>query len=250
MKQHPAILAIDAGNTSIKAALFRNSSIVSTSTVCDAEELRAWLRASTAPSGAAACSVRPSVNESLAAAVRDFGITLQFLGSDLPANVPLEVDEPDKVGADRLANAIAAYHRARGPAIVVDFGTAIAFDVISPTGAFIGGAIAPGLQTSLAALHEKTALLPLVEVAQPAGAVGRNTVDAMLVGVVHGAAGLVDRIVDNIREQLKFDFTVFFSGGHSRIVAPICRTHAQMAPTLTLEGVHLAWARHNRPDAQ
>jgi len=250
MEKTRTVLAVDAGNTNIKAAFFEGDSIIASESFPGAGELGEWLQRFPAPEGAAACSVRPATNDALAGAVSDaFGIPLAFLGVDLPPDVPVECDEPDKVGADRLANVIAAYHRVRGAAIVVDFGTAIAFDVISPAGAFLGGAIAPGLGTALAALHEKTALLPRVAVAQPASAIGRNTADAMLAGVVHGAAGLVDRIIDNTRTELGLDFTVLFSGADSRLVAPLCRTRGEIVTTLTLEGVRLAWLLHHQPQA-
>lgn len=241
------MLALDIGNTTIKAAAFERGKIVWSASAPDADSLHAELAKLKNPKAAAACSVSPSQDAPVAAIVREaFGLPTAFLGKDLPACVPIVCCESEKVGADRLANAMAAYHRAGGAAIVADCGTAITFDVISDKGEFIGGVIAPGIGTSLAALHEKTALLPLVAVVEPAGAVGKNTVEAILAGVVGGIPGLVDRVVENIRAELSYDFTIYATGGHSRWIAPRCRTVTEVVPTLTLEGVYLAWKRNQR----
>jgi len=237
-------LAFDVGNTSIKAGYFDRGRLTMTTSAADAASLVPKLRQFDKPAAAGASSVRPAQDEPLRQAVRDvFGIPLAFLGKDLPAGVTIRCEQPEKVGADRLANAIAGFQRAREHVIVVDFGTAIAFDVISDTGEFLGGAIAPGVSTCLAALHEKTALLPRVEIDEPPSGFGRNTVDAILAGVVGGLPGLVDRIVENIEAETTSKFTVYATGGDSRHVAAQCHTVDEIIPSLTLEGIHQAWKR-------
>jgi len=239
------LLTLDIGNSSIKAAAFQGGKIIRSASARDADSLRAELVEFDKPQAAAACSVRPSQDPHAEAVVREvFGLSVAFLGRDLPACVSVICGRAEEVGADRLANAIAAFHRAGGAAIVVDCGTAIAFDVISEKGEFTGGVIAPGIGPSLDALHEKTALLPRVNVAQPPGAVGGNTVEAILAGVVGGLPGLVDRVVENIRAELPCDFTVYATGGDSPWIAPRCRTVTEVVPMLTLEGVYLAWKKH------
>jgi len=241
------VLAIDIGNSRVKAALFEHGKVVWSGSAPDAECLGAPLREISKPGAVAACSVRPSQDEPLRTVIRElFGLPVAFLEKELPSGVAIRCDRPAEVGADRLANAIAAYRHAGGAAIVVDCGSAIAFDVISDEGEFVGGVIAPGIGTSLDALHEKTALLPRVDAAAPGGAVGTNTVEAILAGVVGGLPGLVDRVVENIRAQLPCNFTVYATGGESRLIAPRSRTIEEVLPQLTLEGVYLAWKKHTR----
>ena len=241
------MLAIDIGNSRIKAAVFEHGKMARTVAAPDARSLRAELREIDTPDAAAACSVRPSEDEPLRAVIRElFALPVAFLERELPAGLVVRCDEPHKIGADRLANAIAAYHHAGRAAIVVDCGSAIAFDVISDEGDFVGGVIAPGIGTSLDALHEKTALLPRVKAAAPAGAVGKDTVSAMLAGVVGGLPGLVDRVVENIRAELHWNFIVYATGGDSQWIAARSRTVEEVIPELTLEGLYLAWEKHPR----
>jgi len=244
METPDTFLAFDVGNSSIKAGYFNRGRLTMTASAPDAAALIPKLRQFDKPAAAAACSVRPAQDEPLRQAVRDvFGIPLAFLGKDLSSGVTIRCEQPEKVGADRLANTIAAFARAREHVIVVDFGTAIAFDVISDTGEFLGGAIAPGVSTCLAALHEKTALLPRVEIDEPPSGFGRNTVEAILAGVIGGLTGLVDRIVENVEAELTTKFTVYATGGDARRIADKCHTVDEVVPALTLEGVYLAWKR-------
>jgi len=251
MENRTAIITFDVGNTSIKAGLFRKGRMVWAASAPDAEALAAKLQAIEKPEAAAACSVRPSEDEPLRQVVkRLFGLPLAFLGCDLPAGMPVLCDQPDNVGADRLANAIAAFHHALERVIVVDFGTAIAFDVVSEEGEFLGGAIAPGMGTCLDVLHTKTALLPSVRPDDPSTAVGKNTVDAILAGVVGGLPGLVDRVIENIEAELTSNFRVYATGTDAQLIAPKCNTVDEVLPLLTLHGVFLAWQRNANKAAE
>ena len=239
------MLVFDIGNTSIKAGFFHKGRLTVVASASDAASLAPKLRKFEKPEAAAAASVRPAQDDPLRRVVRElFDIPVAFLGKDLPAGVPILCQQPEKVGADRLANSLAAFHHAQGRAIVVDFGTAIAFDVISDRGEFLGGAIAPGVSTCLDALHEKTALLPRVEIDEPPAAVGNNTANAILAGVIGGLPGLVDRVIENIEAEMTTKFTVYATGGDSRFVAAQCHTVDEVIPSLTLEGIYLAWKRH------
>jgi len=235
------LLALDIGNTNVKAGLFDGGKLVWTASAPNAAGLLPKLKEIPNPGTVAASSVRPGEDMPVREAVREaFGLTVAFLGRELPAGIPILCEQPEKVGADRLANAIAAFHRAQGRVIAVDFGTAIAFDFVSERGEFMGGAIAPGLSTCLDALHEKAALLPRVPVAEPPSAVGNNTVNAILAGVIGGLPGLVDRIIENVEIEQKCRFTVYATGGDSRVLAPRCRRVDEVILSLTLEGVYLA----------
>jgi type III pantothenate kinase len=160
----------------------------------------------------------------------------------------IKMDNPREVGADRLVNALAAHAEYGGPGIVVDFGTATSFDVYSAKGEFIGGAIAPGVQTSMAALTARGAQLRNIEVVKPRHAIGRSTVEAMQSGAVYGFAGQVDRIVEEIADELAdesgADPVVVATGGLAPAVVEACESIDHHDPWLTLKGLRLIWERN------
>lgn len=158
--------------------------------------------------------------------------------------VPLHVDEPREVGADRVVNALAAHAEHGGPGVVVDFGTATSFDVYDEQGAFLGGAIAPGVDTSIQALAAHGAQLRSVRLRAPKRAVGRSTGEAMLSGSVLGFAGQVDRIVEEIAAEVGGDPVVVATGGMAEAVLERCRTVDHHDPWLTLKGLRLIWERN------
>ena len=133
--------------------------------------------------------------------------------------MPILYENPREVGADRIVNAVAAYDRFPQGALVVDFGTATKFDVVTDKGEYAGGAIAPGLLIAADALFRSTAKLPRVELARPKSAIGRNTVASIQSGLVFGYAGLVDSLVDRIRAEVKFTPKVVATGGLARLIA-------------------------------
>lgn len=158
--------------------------------------------------------------------------------------MPIRMDNPREVGADRLVNALAAFEAYGGPGIVVDFGTATSFDVVSVKGEFIGGAIAPGVQTSMEALSASGAQLPRVELATPRHAIGRNTIEAMQSGATYGFAGLVDRIVEELTAGLPTTPVVVATGGLAGAVVSECRHIDHHDPWLTLKGLRFVWERN------
>lgn len=166
------------------------------------------------------------------------------VGPGTKTGVPILYENPREVGADRIVNAVAAHERWPQGAIVVDFGTATTFDVVSARGEYVGGVIAPGLQVSADALYKATAKLPRVEITRPATAVGRNTVASMQSGLVFGYAGLVDAIVERIRAEVDFRPRVVGTGGLAALIAREARTIEECDDMLTLQGLALIYERN------
>ena len=161
-----------------------------------------------------------------------------LVGQDCPIPIRNLYKDPRQVGADRLVNAVAARHRYGQPAIIVDFGTAITVDLVSPAGAYVGGMIAPGLEISLEALVTRAALLPRIDLEPPKAVLGRDTVTSMRSGIIHGYGALCDGLVRRIKEAARIKRApVIATGGHAPFMAPYCQTVSRVDPTLTLDGL-------------
>jgi len=171
-----------------------------------------------------------------------------FVAPGTKTGVPVLTDNPREVGADRVVNALAAFHAFGGPAIVVDFGTSTNFDVISERGEFVGGVIGPGIQVSAASLVSRTARLPRVELAAPPSVIGKNTVECIQSALVFGTADMVDGIVRRVREEIG-DATTIATGGLAPVVIPYCSTIEHHEPWLTLEGLRLVYEKNPETDA-
>lgn len=168
-----------------------------------------------------------------------------FVGLDLKLPIKVRVQKPAEVGQDRIVNAVAAYDRWKCGLIIVDLGTATTCDVVTPRGEYIGGTISPGISIANEALHEKTALLPLVSIARPRRAVGRNTVEAIRSGVFYGYVGLIDGLVERIKKELKFPVKIVATGGLSHLIGKSSKQIEVVDPDLTLRGLQKLdeWAR-------
>ena len=157
--------------------------------------------------------------------------------------IPLLVDNPKEVGADRIVNALSAFHKFGGPVIVVDFGSSIVVDVVSVKGEFLGGVIAPGVQVSSDAAAARSAGLRRVELTRPRSVIGKNTVEALQSGALYGFAGQVDGLVDRINEELPLG-AVIATGGLAEVVLPESRTITAHEPDLTLIGLRLVFEKN------
>ncbi len=166
------------------------------------------------------------------------------VGPGLKTGMPILYDNPKEVGADRIVNAVAAYERYKQGCIIVDFGTATTFDLVTPKGEYAGGAIATGITTSADALYEKAAKLPRVEFTRPSTVVGKNTVASMQAGLFFGYVGLTDEIVTRMRAAVDFPCTVIATGGLAPLIAKDSKTIEHTEEMLTLDGLALLWERN------
>ena len=174
-------------------------------------------------------------------------LTHQMLvvGPTIRTGMPIRIDNPREVGADRLVNAVAAYERHQDKCIVVDFGTAITYDAVSAAGEYLGGIISPGAEISIDALYERAAKLPKVELAEPRSLIGKSTVDAIRSGIVFGFAGQVEGIIKRLRDELGDDTHVIATGGLAHVLVPFVReTIDEVDDLLTLSGLRLIWQRN------
>jgi type III pantothenate kinase len=175
---------------------------------------------------------------------RSFGQKPLFIEPGVKTGMPVRTDNPGEVGADRIANCVGAFEQYGGPCIVVDFGTATNFDVISAKGEFLGGAIAPGLNISAEALFARAARLPRVEIKRPAKIIGTNTVDNLQIGLFYGHIGLVDSILERMIGELGKETICVATGGLAHLIAEDSKYISHINDTLTLEGLRLIYDRH------
>ena len=243
------LIAVDVGNTETSVGRFMGAELEEswrvTSGRTTPDELRlsleAMLKTGAAGCASVLCSVVPALTQPWAEALR--AVTgreaLEVRALDSP--IPLQVTEPDSVGPDRIANALAGKVLHGSPCIVIDLGTATSFDCVSRHGAFVGGAIAPGLSTSADELFRRAARLTNIELRRPERAVARTTAENQRVGLGWGYAGLVDALVRRMRNELGGRPRVVATGGLARMIAPECETVDLVDDGLTLKGLRLIW---------
>jgi type III pantothenate kinase len=252
------LLAIDVGNTNIAFGLFSGQKLLhqfrsESSRTRTADEYTIQVRQMLAlraidaagVSAAIIASVVPVLTDVMIETVRrGFAREPLVVGPGTRTGMPILYENPREVGADRIVNAVAAFEQVKGGAIVVDFGTATTFDCITPKGEYLGGCIAPGIQISAEALFSKASKLHRVDIAAPLKVVGRNSAHSMQSGIVYGYAGLVDGLVDRLREELGYPATILATGGLARLMAGHTRTIERVDESLTLEGLRLLHERN------
>lgn len=197
--------------------------------------------------GAVIGSVVPVLTSTLAEACsRYFNLTPLVVGPGVRTGIRVRTDNPREVGADRIANTLAAYRRYGGPAIVIDCSTATTFDAVSAGGDYLGSVIAPGIEMAMEALAEQTAQLHKVELIRPARAIGTNTTSAIQSGIVYGFAGLVDGLIARITGELGSRPKVIATGPFAELMQASTQSIDTVDPLLTLEGLRIIWEMNAR----
>lgn len=253
------ILAVDIGNTQTVIGLLGDDADIqgrwriSTDANLTADEIRAKIGALLDLDGYRWDDVRgvviASVVPSLTAAYgelaeRACGCTPLVVGPGVKTGLPIAYENPHEVGADRIVNAVAAIDAHGAPVIVVDFGTATTLDVVDSSGAYLGGAIAAGIETSAEALFRRAARLSAVDLEAPARAIGRNTRESVQSGLLLGEAAMVDGLVRRTWAELGYECPVVATGGLAVRMAPLCETVTAVDADLTLQGLALVWRRN------
>ena len=193
-------------------------------------------------------SVVPDVMHSLGSAmIKYFGIKPMIVSAGIKTGIRVATENPKKVGADRIVDAVAAYQIYGGPVIVIDFGTATTYDIVGPDGTFEGAVIAPGIRTSAQALWGHAAMLPAIDIRKPASIMGKETVSSMQAGIVYGQIGQVEYIVKKIREESGYlDAKVVASGGLGNIIAKETDYIDYYDPQLTLKGLKMIFEKNKK----
>jgi type III pantothenate kinase len=247
------LLAVDAGNTETVFGLYEGPELgerwrIATEAQRTGDELGAllsdFLDLGSIDGICLSSSVPRLVREYEHMAERWAKAPLLVLGPGVTTGIAIHYDDPRELGSDRLANAVAARDRFGAPVIVVDFGTSTNFDIVGPDGDFVGGVLAPGIETSMEALFSRAARLVKVDYVEPPHVIGKTTEQALQSGLVYGFAGQVDGIVDAIRRELGAEAKVVATGGLADLISPHSRTVSAVEPFLTLEGLRLIWDRN------
>ncbi len=191
------------------------------------------------------CSVVPTVMYSLEHAIRKYlNVEPVVVGPGTKTGMNIKYDNPKEVGADRIVNAVAAYHLYGGPVIIIDFGTATTFCAVAENGDYLGGLICPGIKISMEALFTQTAKLPRVEILKPPSVIGKTTITSMQSGAFYGFIGQVDYIVKKIRSELGQQAKAIATGGLARLISSESETIEEVNSFLTLEGLRLIHERN------
>lgn len=253
------ILLFDIGNTNTHIGLANERRVVKRTEVASRDwfsgragsQVRQFVGRNE-PEGVVLCSVVPKATPSVKAFVNgSYELDCLELDPKTVRGVGINYPQPDRIGPDRLANAVAAHARFGGPSLVVDFGTAVTFDVVDKKGDYVGGIIAPGLAAMTEYLHDKTALLPRIEIREIKSSIGKSTEEAMLIGAVHGYRGLIRELIMNLKNELKVKrLPVVATGGYAELIAAKLPEIDAVEQNLTLDGLRHVWDAHQKEAAK
>lgn len=257
------LLAIDIGNTNVVLGVLQGAELVHTWRLgtqrhYTSDECSAILRSlfelaeldsREVDAAIISCVVPPLLPIFERTCTKTFRCQPLVIGPGMRSGMPIRVDNPPEVGADRLVNAVAAFDLLGAPCIAIDFGTALTFDCVSRAGEFVGGAILPGLLISLEALVERASKLSSVEIVRPPHVIGRNTAHMLQSGMMYGYAGMIDSMVERIRAELGTDAQVVATGGLAHLIAAETKCIERVEPFLTLEGLRLIYERNREASA-
>jgi len=243
------LLAVDIGNTNISFALFRDNRIIKRLDIPTGEYALKKIKNSLGSikiNDAIISSVVPYATGILEKGLkRHLGARPYIIGKDIMVPIKNLYRKPKQVGQDRLVNAYAGTRFYGAPLIIVDFGTAITFDVVSNDKEYLGGMILPGLQISLDTLAERTALLPKIKLGKPRELIGRDTKNSMLSGVVYGLAALTDAVTEKVKNEIGKNASVVATGGNIDLIGRYCRGVTKIDKDLTLKGLNLIYDKYN-----
>ena len=252
------LLVVDVGNTNIVLGIYRGDELMHSWRLATARERTADEYGiltkqlvhgfNDVLEGAIVCSVVPPLNGAIASMLQQyFGVEAVFVEPGVKTGIAIHVDNPQEVGADRIVNCVAAFERYGGPTIIVDFGTATTFDVVTADAEYVGGAIAPGLNISAEALFARAARLTRVDIKRPASVIGTNTIVNMQSGIYFGYLGLVDGILARMKRELPAVKKVVATGGLASLFENDSEHIDEIDPELTLKGLKIIYDRNRAP---
>ncbi len=252
------LLAVDVGNTQTHLGVFQGESLlehwrVETVHESTSDELAVLIHNLLSLSDLSAEGIETTIVSSTVPhhipeyermSERYLGGKALIVGPGVKTGMPILIDNPHELGADRLVNAVSGFERCQGPCVIVDFGTAINYDTVSAKGEYLGGIIAPGIEISMEALTEKAAKLPEIDLVRPEHLIGKNTEASIQSGIVYGFAAQIDGIVGQLREELGEKTTVIATGGMAGSIAPFADSIDEIDDLLTLEGLRIIYERN------